>query len=787
MKKFLLMLTLLLPLAGVTCFADKGDKITSYDGLSSDKYYVFVNARPHGIKAETNYKPVYTSGYNLDDKSQYFTFEVADADAHTYYIKAMCGNYLNHGTATSNTGNPALGTDKSDAFKLTLHGNSSYPNNPWFITLVSSSSEVTQTYNLMTNGSQTLVLDPWSAIDDGDAYAIIEVGTLEEIESQVSMTINYQINGQTYTTKTAKFVGNSTITAANIPAVDFVTVESIDETTATDGGTINATCSENLPFLVSEDLTDEESMYCYAIDIHNNEANYLLKGSADGLTVGAVSSAAAPDGYDKSLWWAFTGNLIDGFKLYNPSTEKYVVYGDISTLGDEGTDFHIAVPTGSNKENGFCFYKDAGTYFNHQGTQVMTWSATDEGSTMHVQCAVLPAVSYINTLVSAGNDENAPEGALGMPEDWNPDYTATFSTYIEAINQSPNYTDLSDFVDGVVEMSNSPATTIEAGKYYRLYNRKHHQYMSATRIDANTVTMQNLDGKDKAAASVVKFVESGTEGQYYMQVEGLNIAKYVQDNAAIGLVADGATNIGSFEVAHNAYYFTFKDKVSDANHSYLHINGYNLVGWTNSTEPSQWYVVPATDVEVELNTVGENDYATLYLPFPVSTSTDATAYTGTLNDAKSVLNLTAVEGTIPANTGVVLKADASTGTATFAIAEEEGTAVENNALTGSNVSLTANLSSYLVLGKGNTSGEIGFYAPSSALTTIDANKAYLLASDVQSNDPVSLSFNGAATGITTAELDGQSNAPLYDLSGRRVMKAVKGGVYVKNGQKFIVK
>jgi hypothetical protein len=31
------------------------------------------------------------------------------------------------------------------------------------------------------------------------------------------------------------------------------------------------------------------------------------------------------------------------------------------------------------------------------------------------------------------------------------------------------------------------------------------------------------------------------------------------------------------------------------------------------------------------------------------------------------------------------------------------------------------------------------------------------------------------------------NAPIYDLSGRRVMNAVKGGIYIQNGKKFIVK
>ena len=31
------------------------------------------------------------------------------------------------------------------------------------------------------------------------------------------------------------------------------------------------------------------------------------------------------------------------------------------------------------------------------------------------------------------------------------------------------------------------------------------------------------------------------------------------------------------------------------------------------------------------------------------------------------------------------------------------------------------------------------------------------------------------------------NAPIFDLTGRRVVKAVKGGLYIQNGKKVIVK
>lgn len=38
---------------------------------------------------------------------------------------------------------------------------------------------------------------------------------------------------------------------------------------------------------------------------------------------------------------------------------------------------------------------------------------------------------------------------------------------------------------------------------------------------------------------------------------------------------------------------------------------------------------------------------------------------------------------------------------------------------------------------------------------------------------------------SNAVLDNKSNAAVFDLSGRRVMAPVKGGVYIQNGKKFV--
>lgn len=49
-----------------------------------------------------------------------------------------------------------------------------------------------------------------------------------------------------------------------------------------------------------------------------------------------------------------------------------------------------------------------------------------------------------------------------------------------------------------------------------------------------------------------------------------------------------------------------------------------------------------------------------------------------------------------------------------------------------------------------------------------------------------MNFGGTTTGITNAiKNEVNPNAPIYDLSGRRVFTTVKGNIYLQQGRKFI--
>lgn len=177
----------------------------------------------------------------------------------------------------------------------------------------------------------------------------------------------------------------------------------------------------------------------------------------------------------------------------------------------------------------------------------------------------------------------------------------------------------------------------------------------------------------------------------------------------------------------------------------------------------------------------DNNYATLNLPYASTLPTGVTAYTAAVEG--STVNLaeykTASE-VLPANTPVLLTAttpDEKTFVpAAYVAAEETGFkgTLAATAVTDANV---------YILSKGN--GEtVKFFALDETNNTINANKAYLV---VPGGKAQALNFNfGNTTGIQNAAVEGvNANAPLFDLSGRRVVKAVKGGIYIQNGKKFV--
>lgn len=208
--------------------------------------------------------------------------------------------------------------------------------------------------------------------------------------------------------------------------------------------------------------------------------------------------------------------------------------------------------------------------------------------------------------------------------------------------------------------------------------------------------------------------------------------------------------------------------------------------WTGGADQGSGIFVDAALPEITLNTLNNKNYATYYLPFAAKAPEGVTAYAGTINNGNVQLTEYA-NGVIPANEGVVLVSDTKT-TATFTLADASEVTEQTNELKGvlTNTELSSVESFDQVRIFSKKDNVAGFYKPNSGITSLAANKAYIMAP--ANEGALVLNFaGGEVTGINQATINAtEANAPIYDLTGRRVAKAVKG-IYVKNGKKFIVK
>ena len=598
-----------------------------------------------------------------------------------------------------------------------------------------------------------------------------------------NVTYHYMLDGKEVATKT---VG---CPSSEEPVTPEVALFINGTVTKTDDSNYEVTCT--LPFTAAESY-DAATAKWYAIDMHNNQANFLWKGNDDNsIAIEAIGKTTTPSLSD-NYQWTIVGNYTEGYRLYNKATNKAAAFsGSSLALSETGDVFKIAASTGSNKANGFCFYKTEGNYLNHQGSSVLTWTSADEGSTMHVQAPESYSLAYAQTYVNY-SDEGAPEGAIGansylsVAENLN----AFKAAYAAASAENATAEQIKTLEEQNAKVAAGNTSTMEVGKYYRLYNKQHHKYACLNDNPAQVTSKLSgtVNGKGASSVFYIENAEAGS-GRYRIKVEGLTLGKAKLNagggsGANIELGDDNYGSKGSYAISHVGKTFLFFDQATGSNYSYIHggESGTCMVGWEANNPASQWYVVPATDVEIAMTAQGGKKYASAYLPFGVSNVAGATAYTGALNADKNAIDMTATTA-VPANTGFVLVGTEDKATLTIGTADAiSGT----NALTGTNTGIAfaeaTPKANYLVFGVNN--GTVGFYTPGN-VTAIPANKAYINASEI-SNQAIALNFGNTVTGINAATINnGESNAPIYDLSGRRVWAPVKGGLYIQNGKKLV--
>ena len=318
------------------------------------------------------------------------------------------------------------------------------------------------------------------------------------------------------------------------------------------------------------------------------------------------------------------------------------------------------------------------------------------------------------------------------------------------------------------------------GAYYRLQNVASNNYMSG-----NKTNITLLAAGAEAVSTVFYLAEgnmllSYNSGQY-LNCYGKNYVTIGQtpNNPKFGFAYGGPQeNVLTYNSNGAWTYGAGSDGAGlDKGDSAPNQNGYN---WTFAKVSS----LPVTITSAK--------YATFYAPVEVTVPADVEAYYVTTEGVNGeYISLTKIEsGVVPANTGVILYAEAA-DTYNLNITSTGAVAIADNLLEGTVAATYVPKNAYVLSAPGGIEN-VGLYKATlnqeggnSFLN--NSHKAYLPAVAGSANvASYSFRFGEGTTGIDEITENREQSTVIYDLTGRRVENP-SNGIYIINGVKVLVK
>lgn len=306
---------------------------------------------------------------------------------------------------------------------------------------------------------------------------------------------------------------------------------------------------------------------------------------------------------------------------------------------------------------------------------------------------------------------------------------------------------------------------------YVFVNAKHGQYMLYYGISATNPYDSDGFSEDFSDKNVLKLNPHGATLFGSLSIAGKRNRTDYGGYATMTISTAGNMNANSGENSP-----AFSDSYSSL-FIFEEVTSYNKVGLTTVSESD----ILLTGIDAG-QTIG-----TFSAPYATVIPQGVTAYYAKSAEVAGMLNLKAVEGNVlPAGEGVVLIGESANVAQMLPVAGEIVTAFEEglNQFANSAYSDVVLGDNAYVLSKTTAEG-IGIYKAATG-GKLQQGKAYL---DFGASTVARfvLNFSGVATDIEGAPTVAPSQQVIYDLSGRRVNAVTKGGIYIVNGKKMIIK
>ena len=454
------------------------------------------------------------------------------------------------------------------------------------------------------------------------------------------------------------------------------------------------------------------------------------------------------------------------------------------------------------------------TYFSNFGggsNNMGFYGAADEGSGFQFELVEIGGSSAYHSLKVYHEEVAKVQGSIVAgtevgyyPEDqatvYNTAYAAATETLADANATDDNY--LADYASlrnaNEVLVMNMP----KDGSYYIIQSVSRGEGKLAYANPADNKMYWDSSKTATSPEAVWKFTDNGD-------------GTYTVSNLHTGTMMNGFINQHPSPLNPTTGVVTLKSLASDgqvgiySNGTMMHAQGSGrgeIVHWeTGANDASAWRIVEVDETKVTYDLAISNyGLAGLYLNYPVAIPDDVKAYYVNIADGE-VAKLTQITGVIPANEGVIVKAQQ--GTYQFTYVSE--TPVEQDETT--NLLLGSNYTRYLqgedgmkyylfgaknsvvglywtylqynedgTIADGNANTDNGGYFKSSA------NKIYLPYSSTANATKFTFKFDDA-TGIEDLLEGLNSDDVIYNVQGRRIMKITESGIYIVNGKKRYIK
>jgi len=403
------------------------------------------------------------------------------------------------------------------------------------------------------------------------------------------------------------------------------------------------------------------------------------------------------------------------------------------------------------------------------------------------------------------NDYNAHKGQAGYPTE------TSFEAYknkIKSVTASSTYDQIANVantaVSAITEV-NMPAD----GKVY-VFTNVHiggtNRYIDYDKDGVITLTprgdadVNTLPASAKFVCRVVndKYVFVNNDGKYLIWKGGSGNTQE-GENSKKGYMPSYDPSWTTLTVAKSSVYgcLNFGGKRSTSADSYFIVKPdgtFDKAGFSEFNNANHSSIFRFEEVSypntVTFNTVsdveGVKSIATFSAPFATVIPEGVTAYyVSTADNSKATMKAITGEA-IPANEGVILTSQSGDAVTMVPATDETRATIENNKLgnsAGAAKTIAEGESAYILT---NGADGTAFYKGQKG-TTLKANKAYLTLNVAGGEQAISMNFGGNVTGINQIVNAEQNNAPVYGLTGRRVVRTVKGGLYIKGGNKFIAR